>query len=288
MKRSDGIRLAVAFLLSFWLCPATAAAQEEKGRDPEDQVEIEGHFGFYTNLAFPTTRRENPAYTPFASICPDPVVCALRPDIRSRDVGWQGGFRASYDVTPRWAVEYGFSFTEGNNFRFTNVFIERPPTFAFPDVIIIPQQEATAGRLWIHSLNGVFHLRERGRWVPYVTGGVNAVSFGRGPNVSLVRGQAVFIFEILDRGEFNYNERFTRFGGNVGGGVKYYWRRHFGFRADARFLFTGSEFTQRGELVRQQRFPFVGPIVRFGPEITSQQRGLYSNLHVTFGVFGRF
>jgi len=282
MKRSGLIQLAVV-CLSLGLCPVTSA--QDEGRSPEDRFEVEGHFGFYTNLAFPNARDRKPR-TIFT--CPYAWCTPLHPEIRSRDVGWQGGFRASYDVTPRWAVEYGFSFTEGNNFRFTNVFIERPPTFAFPDVIIIPQQEATAGRLWIHSLNGVFHLRERGRWVPYVTGGVNAVSFGRGPNVSLVRGQAVFIFEILDRGEFNYNERFTRFGGNVGGGVKYYWRRHFGFRADARFLFTGSEFTQRGELVRQQRFPFVGPIVRFGPEITSQQRGLYSNLHVTFGVFGRF
>jgi len=37
-------------------------------------------------------------------------------------------------------------------------------------------------------------------------------------------------------------------------------------------------------------FPFsLFPFRRqFRPNITSQQRGLYSNLHVTFGVFGRF
>jgi len=252
-------------------------------------VEIEGHFGFYTNLAFPTTRHENPAYTPFASICPDPVVCALRPDIRSRDVRWQGGFRASYDVTPRWAVEYGFTFTQSNNFRFTDVFVEQPPPGTLVGVTVLQEQPA-AGRLWIHSLNGVFHLRERGRWVPYLTGGVNAVSFGRGPNIRLERGQLgpSLTVDILDEAEFSYNERFTRVGGNVGGGVKYYWRRHVGVRADARFLFTGSEFTQRGGVARRGFFPFPGPVVRFGSDVTSQQRGLYSNLHVTFGVFGRF
>jgi len=287
MKRSHLIHLVGVFLLGLGLCPA-AAAQEE-GRDPEDRVEIEGHFGFYTNLAFPTTRRENPAYTPFASICPDPVVCALRPDIRSRDVRWQGGLRASYDITPRWAVEYSFTFTQSDNFRFTDVFVEQPPPGTFVDVTIL-EQTPTAGRLWIHSLNGVFHLRERGRWVPYLTGGVNAVSFGRGPNVRLERDQfgPSLLTDISDNAEFSYNERFTRLGGNVGGGVKYYWRRRFGFRADARFLFSGSEFTQRGEVARRSFFPFPGPVVRFGPDITSQQRGLYSNLHVTFGVFARF
>src|SRR3989338_11212408 len=123
MKRSGLIQLAVV-CLSLGLCPVTSA--QDEGRSPEDRFEVEGHFGFYTNLAFPTTRHENPAYTPFASICPDPVVCALRPAIRSRDVRWQGGFRASYDVTPRWAVEYGFTFTQSNNFRFTDVFVEQP------------------------------------------------------------------------------------------------------------------------------------------------------------------
>jgi len=275
--------------LCFVVAAPSVAAQEEQGRDPQDRVEIEGHFGLFTNLAFPTTRRENPAYSPFASICPDPVVCALRPDIRSRDLRWQGGFRASYDVTPRWAVEYGFTFTQSNNFRFTDVFVEQPPPGTLVGVTIL-QEEPAAGRLWIHSLNGIFHLRERGRWVPYVTGGVNAVSFGRGPNIRLERGQLgpSLTVDILDETEFNYNERFTRVGGNVGGGVKYYWRRHFGFRADGRFLFTGSEFTQRGEVVRRSFFPIPGPVSRFGPDVTSQQRGLYSNLHVTFGVFGRF
>lgn len=262
-------------------------AAQEPGRDPDDRVEIEGHFGLYTNLAFPDGRRENPAYTAFASICPNPVVCALRPNIRSRDLRWQGGVRASYDLTSRWAVEYSFAYTQSDSFRFTDVFVEQPSPGVLVGVSIL-QQDPAAGRVWIHSLNGVFHLRERGRWVPYLTGGLNAVRFGRGPNVSLLRGQFNLLTDILDQAAFSYNEPFTRLGGNVGGGVKYYWKRHFGLRADARFLFTGSEFTQRGTLARRSFFPAPGPIVRFGPEITSQQSGLYSNLHVTFGVFGRF
>ncbi len=287
MKPNFLLLLACALVLAF--CVPAISAQEEQGRNPEDRVEIEGHFGFYTNLAFPTTRRENPAYTPFASICPDPVVCALRPDIRSRDIRWQGGLRASYDLTPRWAVEYGFTFTQSDNFRFTDVFVEQPPPGVDAGATIL-EQEPAAGRLWVHSLNGVFHLRERGRWVPYLTGGVNAISFGRGPNVGLERAQLgpSLIVDILDEAEFSYNERFTRVGGNVGGGVKFYWKRHLGVRADARLLLTGSEFTQRGEVARRSFFPIPGPVSRFGPDITSQQRGLYSNLHVTFGVFGRF
>src|SRR3989338_6575309 len=80
-----------------------AAQEQEEGRDPDDRFEVEGHFGLYTNLAFANTRDEKPR-TLFT--CPDWFCSPFQPEIRSRDVGWQGGFRASYDLTPRWAVGY--------------------------------------------------------------------------------------------------------------------------------------------------------------------------------------
>src|SRR3989338_2208599 len=284
MKRSGLIQLAVV-CLSLGLCPVTSA--QDEGRSPEDRFEVEGHFGFYTNLAFPNARDRKPR-TIFT--CPYAWCTPLHPEIRSRDVGWQGGFRASYDLTPRWAVEYGLNVTQTDNFRYDDRtrFADRPgpaPWLGLDVTVLELQPEG--GRLWVHSFNGVYHLRERGRWVPYLTGGANVVSFGRGPGVVLpVEASNPFTFFFASARLSD--EPFTRWGGNVGGGVKFYLRRHFGLRGDARFLFVDSKFTQLGALRGVGGGPGPPVILRFGPGVAYQQSGLYSNLHVTFGVFGRF
>jgi hypothetical protein len=286
MKRDLIPYLVCVTIFLFWVPSAWA----QEGRDPEDRIEIEGHFGFYGNLAFPATRRENPAYTAFLETRIPPEDHALfRPNLRSRKLRWELGARVSYDLTPRWALEYGFAYTQGGAFKLSDDYLNNvlPAALAANPNISVIELQRSDGRVWIHSLNAVYHLRERGRWVPYLTGGVNAVRFGHGPRVEAVRDEPGILFDVFERGRFSYDNRFTRWGGNAGGGLKLYLRRHFGLRADARFLFTDSEFTQRAAVTREVFF--IGLFrSRFGPDITSQQRGLYSNLHVTFGVFGRF
>ena len=247
-----------------------AAAQE--GRDPVgDHFEIEWHFGFYSNVDFPSGREENSVYTTFLDSSISPALQPVfRPNIDSNDFRWQGGYRVSFDVSPRWAIEYGFTFTQSENFKFGNDYLETAIPTAQAAGFEVRVLDEESGRLWIHSFNLLFHTRESGRVVPYVTGGFNSVSFGRGPLVEFASGGNSIVL--------GYPRRSTRFGGNFGGGVKIYPQRHFGFRGDIRFLFSGPRFTERGFVVSPA----------FGPNTTSVQDGLYSNVHVTFGVFTRF
>jgi len=292
-------RLRLALLLAAlpWVPGALPArGQTEEGRNLQDRFEIEGHFGLLTNLAFPAERRENPRYTAFlANQTPTLLSPLFRPDLDTRDVYWEGGLRFSYDVRPRWALEYSFSSTRRHNFEFQDSYVEEifpQAQVTFP-TLTMARAPRSAGRVSVHWLNVVFHTRETGRFVPYLTGGVNAVHFGRGPEVEYTRVVFGFTFfgTVVDRYRFAYQERFTRFGVNGGGGVKLYLTRHLGIRSDARLLFSRSEFTQSGRLQQPSIIDIIGPpIIRrsFGPNITSQQRGLYSSLYVTFGVFGRF
>ena len=278
MKR---ILLAVVLgLVGLSLGAPAVLAQNE--RDPEDRVEIEGHFGFYGNLAFPDSRQENPAYTTFLTTTTNPAFFPLfRPNIDSKNFRWQGGWRLSYDFRPRWSVEYGWDITQGDNFKFNDAYVSTviPERLAAVPTLRVGRLRARNGRLMIHSFNLLYHTRERGRLVPYVTGGLNVVTYDRGP-----LAEFRFADPSSEVDVFGYEHRHTKIGGNVGAGLKAYATRHFGFRADVRFLFAASRFTQRGVIIR----PFAGPAGNFGPDVTSNQRGLYSNLHVTFGVFGRF
>lgn len=250
-------------------------AQSDEGRDPENHWEIEGHFGFYTNLKFPTARTENPAYTTFLTTSVPPALLPLfRPDLRQRDFRWQGGYRVSYDFKPQWALEYGMDVTQGGNLKFNDTYVNTvmPQTLAAFPTITVRRFRPASGRIWIHSLNLIYHIQEKGRFVPYITGGLNTISFGRGPLVDYLETVTSSV------AVFGYEHRFTRMGANVGGGIKYYATRHIGLRTDVRFLFAGPRFVQGG---------FLTPPT-FGPVGTSHQSGLYSNLHWTFGVFGRF
>lgn len=258
------------------------AVQAQNERDPEDRIEIEGHFGFYGNLAFPDSRQESAAYTTFLTTTTNPAFFPLfRPSVDSKNFRWQGGWRVSYDFRPRWSVEYGWDITQGDNFQLPSNYVSTviPERLAAVPTLRVDRLLAPRGRLMVHSFNLLYHTREHGRLVPYLTGGLNVVTYGFGPFV-----QYRFVDPSGEVDVFGYEHRHTRLGGNVGGGVKAYATRHVGFRADVRFLFAASEFTQRGAIFR----PTGGPTGQFGPDVTSQQTGLYSNLHVTFGIFGRF
>lgn len=263
----------MTFALPFWAAPALA----QEGRDPDDHWEIEGHLGFYWNVKFPENRAETAAYTTYLNANVAPAFQPLfRPDLRSRNSGWHGGVRMSYDFQPRWGIEYSLDVSQSGNFRFNDAYLGTvvPAAQVAIPTLTVRRLRTRGGRVWIHHINLVFNARDRGRVVPYITGGFNAATFGRGPLIDFIDTA------VSDVGVFGYEHRHTRIGGNIGGGVKIYASRHFGVRGDIRFLFLAPEFSQGG-------FAIVAGNT-FGPSVVSQQRGLYSNLQFSFGVFGRF
>jgi opacity protein-like surface antigen len=268
-------------LLALALCALAAVvaapvASAHDGRDPEDNFEVEGHIGFYWNLKFPTDVDESPVYTSYlnSTIAP-PFHDLFRPEIRSKDFRWHLGLRISGDFSPRWSLEYTFDVSQGDNFRFQRGYLETTVPAA---AVLVPGQvirrlREDSGRILLHHANVVFHTRDSGKLVPYLTGGLTVIQYGEGPLIDFQdTGSGQF-------GVFDYPERHTKVGGNLGGGVKYYATRHVGVRVDARFVLTPSRFTQRGATN-------VG--AGFGPDVTQIQTGLYSNLHISFGLFGRF
>ncbi|MGH9777299.1 MAG: hypothetical protein ACRD5I_02705 [Candidatus Acidiferrales bacterium] len=269
-------------LLALSLCALVAvvsvpAVSAHDGRDPEDNFEIEGHAGFYWNLAFPTGVEENPAYTTFITTNIAPQFHDLfRPQIRSKDWRWHAGLRVSADVSPRFSLEYTFDASQGDNFRFDKTFTDTtlPAAQAAMPTLVIRRFRSDSGRILLHHGNLVFHTRETGKLVPYLTGGFTVIQYGEGPFIDVL-DTATGDFAVFD-----YPQRHTKFGGNVGGGLKYYATRHVGVRGDARFVLTPSRFTQRGAV------SIAG--VPFGPDVTQIQSSLYSNIHFSFGVFGRF
>jgi len=268
-----GLCALVAFL-------ATPLASAHDGRDPEDNFEVEGHFGFYWNLRFPTDVNENPPYTTFLNDTTDPAFFALfRPEIRSKDFRWDVGLRISGDVSPRFSLEYTFEMSQGDNFRFNSDYLNTvlPERLAAVPALRVRRLREDSGRILLHHANLVFHTRETGKLIPYVTGGLTVIQYGEGPLIDLHFDDASDETDV-----FGYEHRHTKVGGNVGGGIKYYATRHIGVRGDARFVLTPSRFTQRGAILR----PVFPP--SFGPDVTQTQRGLYSNLHLSFGIFGRF
>jgi len=273
MKRTL-LALSLCALIALLAAPVASA---HDGRDPEDNFEIEGHIGFYWNLAFPTNVRENSAYTTYlnANIAPADQVF-FRPEIRSKDFRWHAGLRISGDVSPRFSLEYTFEASQDDNFRFDKTFTDTtlPAAQAAIPTLVIRRFRGDSGRILLHHGNVVFHTRESGKLIPYVTGGLTVIQYGEGPLIDAI-DTATGDFAV-----FEYPQRHTKFGGNVGGGLKYYATRHVGVRGDARFVLTPSRFTQRGAVS-------VGG-VPFGPDVTQTQRGLYSNLHLSFGIFGRF
>jgi len=268
-------------LLALSLCALVAvvavpAVSAHDGRDPEDNFEIEGHFGFYWNLAFPTNVDENPAFTSFLNnSISAAAVPAFRPEIRSKNFRWHAGLRVSGDVSPRFSLEYTFDASQSDNFRFNRQFTDTDlPAVATAFDLTVRRLE-DRGRILLHHGNLVFHTRETGKLVPYATGGFTVIQYGEGPVVDWIQqaSQQAFVA--------SYERRHTKFGGNVGGGLKYYATRHVGVRGDARFVLTPSRFTQRGAFINSGGD-------EFGPDVTQTQRGLYSNIHFSFGVFGRF
>lgn len=276
-------RTLLALVLSLvGLSLAAPALQAQNERDPEDRIEVEAHFGVYGNISFPDTRQEATPYTTFLTTTTNPAFLPLfRPNLDSENVLWQAGWRLSYDFRPQWSVEYGFDITQDDNFQFAGNYLSSvvPERLTAVPTLVVNRLDARRGRLMIHSFNLVYHTRERGRVVPYLTGGLNIVTYGFGPGV-----QYRFADASAEVDTFGYEHRHTKIGGNVGGGLKVYVRRHFGVRADVRFLFAASRFTQRGAIVR----PTAGSSFTFGPDVTSTQRGLYTNLHATLGLFGRW
>jgi hypothetical protein len=258
---------------------AAPIASAHDGRDPEDNFEVEGHFGFYWNLAFPTDVDENPAYTAFVNANVAPAFQPLfRPEIRSKNFRWHAGLRISGDFSPRWSLEYTFEMSQGDNFRANREYTDTvvPAALAAIPTLSIRRVREDSGRILLHHANVVFHTRESGKLVPYLTGGLTVIQYGEGPMIDLF--ESVGDTSIV----FDYPNRHTKVGGNLGGGIKYYATRHVGVRADARFVLAPSRFTQRGFVNST-----VG-MVTFGPDVTQIQSGLYSNVHISFGVFGRF
>ena len=274
-------------LLALGLCAfvavlAVPAVSAHDGRDPEDNFEIEGHLGFYWNLRFPTNVNENPAYTTFLNDTTNPDFFPLfRPQIRSKDFRWHWGLRVSGDVSPRFSLEYTFEMSQGDNFRFNRDYINTvlPERLAAVPALTVRRLRDDSGHILVHHGNLVFHTRESGKLIPYVTGGLTVIQYGEGPLIDLF-----FTDGSNESDVFGYENRHTKVGGNIGGGLKYYATRHIGVRGDARFVLTPSRFTQRGAIIR----PTGAPTDTFGPDVTQTQRGLYSNIHFSFGVFGRF
>lgn len=268
------LALSLCALVAIVAAPAVSA---HDGRDPEDNFEIEGHIGFYWNLAFPTHVDENPAYTAYLNANVLPADQPLfRPEIRSKDFRWHLGLRISGDVSPRFSLEYTFEMTQGDNFRFDQTFTDTtlPAAQAAIPTLSIRRFRRDSGRILLHHGNLVFHTRDSGKLIPYLTGGLTVIQYGEGPLIDAV-DTATGDFAVFD-----YPRRHTKVGGNIGAGLKYYATRHVGVRADARFVLTPSRFTQRGVVS-------VGGAV-FGPEVPQIQSDLYSNLHFSFGLFGRF
>ncbi len=273
MKRTL-LALALCALVAVVAAPVASA---HDGRDPEDNFEVEGHIGFYWNLAFPTNVRENSAYTTYLNTNVDPSFHGLfRPEIRSKDFRWHAGLRVSGDVSPRFSLEYTFEISQDDNFRFDKTFTDTtlPAAQAAIPTLVIRRFRRDSGRIFLHHGNVVFHSRDSGRLIPYVTGGLTVIQYGEGPLIDFL-DTATGDFAVFD-----YPRRHTKVGGNVGGGLKYYATRHVGVRGDARFVLTPSRFTQSGAARVSG--------VSFGPDVTQTQRGLYSNIHFSFGVFGRF
>ncbi len=261
---------------------AVPPASAHDGRDPEDNFEVEGHFGFYWNVHFPTDVSEKPAYTTFLNDTTNPAFFPLfRPEIRSKDFHWAGGMRISFDATPRWSLEYSFDVSQGDNFRFNSAYLDTvlPERLAAVPTLRVRRLRDDAGRILVHHANLVFHTRESGRLVPYITGGLSVITYGEGPLIDLHFDDASNESDV-----FGYEHRHTKVGGNIGGGIKYYAGRHVGLRGDVRLLMAPSRFTQLGAIIR----PTGGASDTFGPNVTQTQRGLYSNVHFSFGIFGRF
>jgi len=268
------LALGLCVLVAVVAVPAVSA---HDGRDPEDNFEIEGHVGFYWNLAFPTDVNENSAYTTYLTTNVAPQFQDLfRPQIRSRDFRWHAGLRAGADVSPRFSLEYTFEMSQDDNFRFNSAYTDTviPAAQVALPTLTVRRFRRDDGHILLHHGNLVFHTRESGKLIPYVTGGLTVIQYGEGPLIDFLDTGAG------DFGVASYEHRHTKVGGNIGGGIKYYATRHVGMRGDARFVLTPSRFTQRGAAD-------VGGAV-FGPDVTQTQRGLYSNLHISFGVFGRF
>ncbi len=259
---------------------ATPAVSAHDGRDPDDNFEVEGHMGFYWKLAFPTGVHENSSYTTFLNDNINPAFHPLfRPEVRSRDFALHAGTRISYDATPRWSLEYSFDLKQSGNFEFnsnyTNVVV--PAAQATLPTIRIRRYRTHDGALLQHDGNIVFHFTETGRWIPYVTGGFTVITYGEGPLVDFHNDQPSD-----DTFVFGYEHRHTKFGGNVGAGLKWYPHRHFGLRGDVRIRMVPIRMTQRG---------FVSSALLatpFGPDVTQVQRGMYSNVNFSFGIFARF
>ncbi|MGH9787356.1 MAG: hypothetical protein ACRD4U_01465 [Candidatus Acidiferrales bacterium] len=265
--------LSLCALVAVLTAPAVSA---HDGRDPEDNFEVEGHFGFYWNLRFPTNVRENPAYTTYLDANVDPAFHPLfRPEIRSKDFRWHWGLRISGDVSPRFSLEYTFEMSQDDNFRFDRNYTDTvlPAAQAALPTLSITRFRRDKGHILLHHGNLVFHTRETGKLIPYVTGGLTVIQYGEGPIINFSDTAST------DFGAFGYENRHTKVGGNVGGGLKYYATRHVGVRGDARFVLTPSRFTQRGSAS-------VGGATF--ADITQTQRGLYTNLHISLGIFGRF
>ena len=259
---------------------ATPPAAAHDGRDPEDNFEVEGHFGFYWKVAFPTGVNEKPAYTTFLNDNVNPTFHPLfRPEVRARDFALHAGMRVSYDATPRWSLEYTFDLTQGDNFDFnsnyTNVVV--PAAQATLPTLRIRRYRTADGSLLQHDGNIVFHLFESGHWIPYVTGGLTVITYGEGPLVDFhndAPSDDTFVF--------GYEHKHTKFGGNIGAGLKWYPHRHFGLRGDIRIRMVPIRMTQGG---------FVDSaflMAPFGPDVTQTQRGMYSNVSFSFGLLARF
>ncbi|HXE74979.1 MAG TPA: outer membrane beta-barrel protein [Candidatus Xenobia bacterium] len=275
MKR---IWLILALCAVAGLVAAPPAAAHD-GRDPDDNFEVEGHLGFYWKVAFPTGVKENPAYTTFLNDNVNPAFHPLfRPEVRARDFALHGGLRVSYDATPRWSLEYTFDLTQSGNFEwdsnYTNVVV--PNAQATVPTLSIRRYRTHAGELLQHDGNVVFHFTETGRWIPYLTGGFTVITYGRGPLIDMHESTADTSIV------FGYEHRHTKFGGNIGGGLKWYPHRHFGLRGDIRIRMVPIRMTQRGSVTSAL---LVTP---FGPDVTQTQRGMYSNVNFSFGIFARF
>lgn len=118
-----------------------------------------------------------------------------------------GGFRLGYNFTPYIGTELGWGWSSNN------------VKVKYED----EEEGVNASEFLFHS-NLVVHLLPKGRFIPFLTGGVGLIHL-RGAEVKSA-------YEEMD-------ESRTRFAGNWGGGMKVFLKDNVAFRTDLRFFNVG-------------------------------------------------
>ena len=158
------------------------------------------------------------------------------------------GFRAGYDINPKWQVEFTYNYAQ-TDMSISNLAVLEEAQAIFnasargEKNFVLADDGKPRGNQQMYLFNVNYHFLEDQRVVPYVGFGAGAVKWYNGPNaVAVIRKNSNFGLDPRLAAFTKSSGSDTAFALDLAGGVKIHATRHFGIRIEVMNLVSFPRF----------------------------------------------